>query len=230
MASQAGAAVEIAVLLYRESEVPVALGSLFAPPGLALAALRERLWDEEVAPTAGFVFLSRRGHVVTRAQERVRTLLQVWDDAEQAVWLAPPADDGAVALAALFTRRLQAAARAGAAPTVRVRLPAACVADVSEEKSDAAANRQRQLAALRAAEAAEAAAEEHDGLLDRLGAFVGGLFARGDVCGDGGASTTAAAATGEAAEEAAEEEAAEEAEEAKEGAMPTRSSKRVRAR
>ena len=94
MVSQAGAAVEIAVLLYRESEVPVALGSLFAPPGLALAAVRERLWDEEVAPTAGFVFLSRRGHVVTRAQERVRTLLQVWDDAEQAVWLAPSSAGG----------------------------------------------------------------------------------------------------------------------------------------
>ena len=33
MVSQAGAAVEIAVLLYRESEVPVALGRLFAPRG-----------------------------------------------------------------------------------------------------------------------------------------------------------------------------------------------------
>ena len=173
-----------------------------------------------MAPIAGFVFLSRRGHVVTRAQERVRTLLQVWDDAEQAVWLAGAAGGRrhAVALAALFSRRLQAAARAGAAPTVRVRLPAACVADVPEEKSEAAANRQRQLAALRAAEAAEAAAEEHDGLLDRLGAFVGGLFARGDACGDGGASATAAAATGEAAEEEPEEEE-EAAEEAAEEAM-----------
>ena len=75
---------EVTIILSR-GDAGLVLGSCFAPASMPLEAFRGMCVREGLALPSRWVFVTRRGHQVTTAQERARTVQQVLDIDAQAV-------------------------------------------------------------------------------------------------------------------------------------------------